>query len=62
LDTNILIFVLLEKINELNRLGNEKASLIVTENKGFRKLQNSRHPHSWSIVDVDELIDWLLAQ
>ena len=49
-------------INELNRLGNEKATLIVTENKGFRKLQNIKHPHSWSIVDEKELIDWLLKQ
>ena len=49
-------------INELNRLGNKKAALIVTDNKGFRKLQNSRHPHSWSIVDVEDLIRWLLEQ
>jgi len=49
-------------INELNRLGNEKATLIVTENKGFRKFQNKKHPHSWSIVDEEDLIDWLLKQ
>ena len=47
-------------INELNRLGNEKAKLITTQNKGFRKPDNNRHPHSWSIVDNDELIVWLL--
>jgi hypothetical protein len=49
-------------INELNILGNEKASLIVTENKGFRKFQNKKHPHSWSIVDDEELINWILIQ
>ncbi len=49
-------------INELNRLGNDKAELILTENKGFRKPNNSRHPHSWSIVDNDNLIEWLLVQ
>jgi hypothetical protein len=49
-------------INELNRLGNEKAKLITTQNKGFRKPDNKRHPHSWSIVDNDELIVWLLNQ
>ena len=49
-------------INELHRLGNEEAALIVTENRGFRRLQNSKHPHSWSIVDDDELIEWLLKQ
>lgn len=49
-------------INELNRLGNQKAQLITTQNKGYRKPDNSRHPHSWSIVDNDELIKWLLKQ
>ena len=46
-------------INELNRLGNRDAKLIITVNKGYRKPDNSRHPHSWSIVDNDELIKWL---
>jgi len=49
-------------INELNRLGNNKAELVLTENKGYRKPNNSRHPHSWSIVDNDDLIEWLLKQ
>jgi hypothetical protein len=49
-------------INELRRLGNSKAELIVTADKGFRKPQNVRHPHSWSIVDNEELLEWLLAQ
>lgn len=49
-------------INELNRLGNQKAQLITTQNKGYRKPDNSRHPHSWSIADNDELIIWLLEQ
>ncbi len=49
-------------INELNRLGNKNATLITTQNKGYRKPDNQRHPHSWSIVDNDELIQWLLRQ
>lgn len=49
-------------INELNKLGNKKAQLITTQNKGYRKPQNVRHPHSWSIVDNEELIKWLLNQ
>jgi hypothetical protein len=49
-------------INELNRLGNYNATLITTQNKGYRKPDNNRHPHSWSIVDNDELITWLLQQ
>lgn len=49
-------------INELNRLGNRNAKLIITLNKGYRKPDNNRHPHSWSIVDNDELIKWLQKQ
>ena len=49
-------------INELNRLGNQNAELMITQNKGYRKPDNQRHPHSWSIVENDELIQWLLKQ
>lgn len=49
-------------INELNRLGNNDAVLITTQNKGFRQHGNYRHPHSWSIVDTTELIEWLLKK
>ena len=47
-------------INELRRLGNTNAELITTVNKGYRKKSKTRHPHSWSIVDNQELINWLL--
>lgn len=33
--------------------------LIETENKGFRA-DGERHPHSWSIVDVSDLVEWIL--
>ena len=49
-------------INELNRLGNINATLITTQNKGYRKPDNRKHPHSWSIVENEELIKWLLSQ
>lgn len=49
-------------INELNRLGNQSAALITTQNKGYRKPNNKKHPHSWSIVDNEKLIKWLLQQ
>lgn len=49
-------------INELKRLGNSKAILVTTSNKGFRKPNNNRHPHSWSIADKEEVIKWLLLQ
>lgn len=49
-------------INELNLLGNKNATLITTQNKGFRKPDNNPNPHSWSIVDNEDLIKWILQQ
>lgn len=49
-------------INELQRLGNNKAVLVTTNNKGYRKPDNRRHPHSWSIADPEEVVKWLLSQ
>lgn len=47
-------------VNQLKILGNINAELILTENKGYRP-DGSRHPHSWSIVDNGELVEWLLG-
>ncbi len=47
-------------INELNILGNENAELIITYNKGFQP-DGTRHPHSWSIVDSKDLVNWFLT-
>ena len=49
-------------VNELQRLGNEKAILVTTENKGYRKPNNERHPHSWSIAEPKALVNWLFKQ
>jgi hypothetical protein len=49
-------------INELQRLGNNRAVLVTTTNKGYRKPQNNRHPHSWSIADPEQTIKWLQSQ
>lgn len=38
--------------------GWDELELIETENKGFRA-DGARHPHSWSIVDVRGLINWM---
>lgn len=46
-------------INDLRFIGNNKAELIVTSGKGFRNNGEMYHPHSWTIVDVDDLIKWL---
>lgn len=48
--------------NELRRLGSKTVTLVTTTNKGYRKPDNKRHPHSWSIVEPIELVNWLLAQ
>jgi hypothetical protein len=49
-------------INELQRLGNDKAVLATTTNKGYRKPGNTRHPHSWSIADPANVMKWLFSQ
>lgn len=49
-------------INELQRLGNKNAVLVTTTGKGYRKPNNMRHPHSWSIADPEQLIKWLQSQ
>lgn len=46
-------------VNQLRILGNDRAELMLTQNKGYRP-DGTRHPHSWSIVDNSELVDWLL--
>ena len=46
-------------INELQRLGNNNAILVTTTDKGYRKPNNMRHPHSWSIANPEQIIKWL---
>jgi hypothetical protein len=36
----------------------ENVEYIPTVNRGYRS-NGDRHPHSWSIVDVNELIKWI---
>jgi len=45
-------------INFLNVIGNKNASFIPALGKGYR-LDGTRHPHSWSIVDAQDLIGWI---
>ncbi len=50
----------ISKIAEVMKKQNfANVEVIKTKNKGFRANGN-RHPHSWSIVDVDNLINWML--
>ncbi len=49
-------------INTLRLQGSTKAELILTNDKGWRKQQNVRNPHSWSIGEPRRLVAWLLGQ
>jgi hypothetical protein len=46
-------------INELRISGNENAEFINALGKGYR-LNGMRHPHSWSIAEPNELMDWII--
>ncbi len=48
-------------INSLRLLGNNKAQLVLTTGKGYRKLTGKRNPHSWSILDTEQTIKWLIS-
>lgn len=48
-------------INSLRLLGNKNAELVLTTGKGYRKLTGKRNPHSWSIMDAEQTIKWLLS-
>lgn len=45
-------------INRLMLSGNSKAEFIQSYQTGYRRNGN-RHPHSWSIVDEEECMDWV---
>ena len=47
-------------VGDLRLIGNEKAYHITTQNKGYHP-DGRRHPHSWSIVDNEELVEWFLS-
>jgi hypothetical protein len=45
-------------INFLHGIGNNKAEFINAFGKGYR-LDGTRHPHSWSIVDAVDCVNWI---
>jgi hypothetical protein len=47
-----------ELISRLIALGNKQAEFVAAKQPG-RNSDGSRHPHSWSIVDEIELIQWI---
>ncbi len=46
-------------IQYLNDNGNTKAEFINAFGKGYR-LEGNRHPHSWSIIDSEDCIKWVI--
>lgn len=48
-------------INLLQLRGNKKAEVITTFNKG-KRLNGTKHPHSWSIMDSNDTMSWLIKQ
>ncbi len=46
-------------IQLLNDLGNTKAEFINAYQKGIR-IEGNRHPHSWSIVEPQTTVNWIL--
>ena len=46
-------------INQLKVLGNTDANVKISQGKGIR-LDGTRHPHSWSILDTKDCIDWIV--
>ncbi|ESU21232.1 hypothetical protein FEDK69T_25990 [Flavobacterium enshiense DK69] len=50
----------IEKLSqELKKQGFSNVELIQTKNKGYRA-NGERHPHSWSIIDKENLMEWML--
>ena len=54
-DMNAYSLELLQKT--LCGVGNERAELIATKDRGIQ--HGNRHPHAWSIVDEKELVKWI---
>jgi len=44
-----------------SEFGDKNIELIKTETRGFRA-NGDRHPHSWTIVNEKDLIDWMLEE
>jgi hypothetical protein len=52
--TDIVAFV-----NQLKINGNKNAEVFITQNKGVR-LDGTKNPHSWTIMDTDDTMEWIL--
>lgn len=48
-------------VNRLRALGNARAQLIATHDRGYLWGEGVRHPHSWQIIDEHDLVAWIRA-
>lgn len=48
-------------INVLQLQGNKNAEMVLTHDKG-KRLDGRIHPHSWSIMDSGDCLNWILKQ
>lgn len=46
-------------IIELNLQGNDNAEFVNCLGRGYR-MDGTRHPHSWSLVDANDCVEWML--
>jgi len=54
-------FYIKELSKSLNDKGYKNVEYIATKNKGYRA-SGERHPHSWSIVDKKDLVNWMMSK
>lgn len=50
---------ILAMVNQLKIMGNENARVLVSQGKGVR-LDGTKNPHSWSIMDAEVCLNWVL--
>ncbi len=46
-------------VNQLKIMGNKNATVNISKGKGVR-LDGSKNPHSWSIMDSEDCLNWIL--
>lgn len=47
-------------INQLKILGNTNANIKISQGRGVR-LNGAKHPHSWSILDTEDCLNWIIG-
>lgn len=52
-------YVLEKAVQTLQKEGSQQAEFIQTQDRGIRA-NGTKHPHSWNIVDGNELVKWMV--